>query len=61
MMENLTALDDDEQIYASLNPHLHKNVRLLGGLLGKAIRRQSGDALYQQVEAIRQVGDSGAQ
>ncbi len=38
-----------------LVPHLNDNVRLLGGLLGDAIRSQSGDALFQMVEDVRRL------
>jgi len=38
-----------------LVPHLNDNVRLLGGLLGDAIRSQSGDTLFQMVEDVRRL------
>lgn len=55
MTDRQPDLADNEQLYASIHPHLHANVRLLGGLLGKAIRKQSGDALYERVEDIRKL------
>ena len=55
MIDKPSDLSDDEPINPNLNPHLHSNVRLMGGLLGKAIRRQSGDRLYQRVEDIRKL------
>ncbi len=43
----------DPSHVSQLSPHLRDNVHLLGALLGKAIRIQSGDALYQTVEDVR--------
>ena len=53
MINDFLELANDEKLYASLNPHLHNNVRLLGSLLGKAIRAQSGEAIYARIEAVR--------
>ena len=39
--------------FINRNPHLDKNVHLLGDLLGKAIRAQSGEALFKRVEEVR--------
>lgn len=48
-------LAENEQIVANLNPHIHKNVHLLGELLGKAIQTQSGIEIYERVEQIRKL------
>jgi len=50
-----------EQSRGNLNPHLDDNVRLLGNLLGKAIRVQSGDALYEMVEDVRRLSIAARQ
>ncbi len=55
MKKKSSKLADSKQTKASLNPHLHQNVRLLGELLGRAIQTQSGAALYEQVEHIRKL------
>ena len=38
-----------------LVPHLNENVRLLGELLGDAIRAQGGESLFQMVEDVRRL------
>ncbi len=42
------------------DPHapLREDVRLLGGLLGEAIRSSEGDAMFAQVEALRRLAGS---
>lgn len=40
---------------------LREDVRLLGGLLGETLREQVGDALYERVEAIRQLGKQASE
>jgi len=44
-----------QQALSNLVPHLNENVRLLGGLLGDAIRVQSGETLFQMVEDVRRL------
>jgi phosphoenolpyruvate carboxylase len=54
MTSSLSAPGDNEGL-TKLVPHLHNNVRLLGGLLGDAIRTQSGEPLFQMVEEVRRL------
>ena len=52
MTSTLSASGED---LSNLLPHLNQNVRLLGGLLGDAIRAQSGEPLFQMVEDVRRL------
>ena len=54
-MTTLHSESNNDERLTRLVPHLNKNVRLLGGLLGDAIRAQSGEELYQTVEDVRKL------
>ncbi len=45
--------DSIDELFNAKDQPLREDVRLLGSLLGEVLKEQGGDALFQQVEAVR--------